>query len=92
MHVIIWRYDVAPAHAAAFRAAYAPGGDWALLFARAPGFVKVELFESADGAFVTLDHWESEAAFDAFKAAYGDEYAALDVKLAHLSTAQQKLS
>lgn len=91
-HVIVWRYEVAGEHAAAFRAAYGPDGDWAQLFARAAGFLGVELFEGADGTFVTLDNWESQAAFDAFQAAHSSEYADLDARLAHLSKAQARLS
>jgi heme-degrading monooxygenase HmoA len=86
-YLIVWTYDVAPPQQAAFRAAYGPDGVWARMFAQAPGFAGVELYQ--DGArFLTLDKWESRSAFDAFQAAHGGEYAALDVKLAHLSVGQ----
>jgi len=89
-YAIIWTYDVAPEHEAAFRAAYAPDGAWAKLFARAPGFLGTELL--GDGArYATIDRWESAAAFDAFQSAHGADYAALDAKLAHLTLAQQRV-
>ncbi len=86
-YAIIWTYDVAPGHEAAFRAAYGPDGDWARLFAKAPGFIGVELLEGA--RYATIDRWDAQAAFDAFKAQHGGAYAALDAKLAHLTLAQQ---
>jgi heme-degrading monooxygenase HmoA len=88
-YAIIWTYDIAPEHEAAFRAAYGPNGGWAQLFARAPGFVSVELLH--DGArYATIDRWETPEAFQAFQAAHGADYAALDAKLAHLTRAQQR--
>ena len=89
-YAIIWTYDIAPEHEAEFRAAYGPNGDWAQLFARSPGFIGVELF--GDGArYATIDRWDSVAAADAFQAAHGETYRALDAKLAHLTRAQQRL-
>lgn len=85
-YVIIWTYDVAPGREAAFRAAYGRDGDWAALFAKAPGFIGVELLEGA--RYATIDRWNGQAAFDAFKAEHGPAYAALDAKLAHLTLAQ----
>jgi heme-degrading monooxygenase HmoA len=48
MYVRIWEYDVPPAAADRFVAAYAAGGEWAQLFARADGFLGTELFRSAE--------------------------------------------
>jgi heme-degrading monooxygenase HmoA len=89
-YLIVWTYDVTPGAESDFSAAYGPDGDWAKLFARAPGFLGTELY--ADGArFLTLDRWASKAAFDAFQTAFGDAYAGLDQKLAHLTQAQQRI-
>lgn len=89
-YLIVWTYEVAPPHHAAFAVAYGPDGDWARLFKRSPGFVGVELYQDGE-RFLTLDRWSSKAAFDAFQAAHGGEYAALDVKLAHLSLRQARI-
>lgn len=87
---IIWTYDIAPEHEAAFRAAYGPQGDWEQLFARTPGFIGVELMQ--DGArYATIDRWDSTAAFEAFQAGHGEAYRALDAKLAHLTRAQRRI-
>lgn len=89
-YLIVWTYDVTPGAEADFAAAYGPDGDWAKLFARAPGFLGTELYADAP-RFLTLDRWSSKAAFDAFQTAFGDAYAALDQKLAHLTQAQQRI-
>jgi heme-degrading monooxygenase HmoA len=89
-YVILWTYDVAPEHAAAFRGAYGPAGDWAQLFARAPGFIGAELYAEAD-RYLTIDRWESAACFEAFQAEHAAAYRALDAKLAHLSRSQARL-
>ena len=53
----------------------------ARLFSAAPGFLKTELWRSADGSFLTADHWRSEADFDRFQQSLGEEYHRLDAEL-----------
>lgn len=89
-YAILWTYDVAPEHEAAFRGAYGPNGDWARLFARAPGFLSVELLSDGE-RFATIDRWESPEAFEAFKVAYGPAYDALDAQCAHLTRAEHRI-
>jgi len=89
-HVILWTYEVAPEHEAAFAAAYGGDGDWATLFARAEGFIGVELYRHGL-LFLTIDRWASRAAFEAFQARFAADYAALDAKLAPLSQNQRYL-
>lgn len=91
MYSIVWRYEVGPGEARAFEAAYGPEGDWARLFRQAHGFRGVELFHGASGTYLTLDHWDNEAAFQAFQAAHGEAYAALDARFAPLSRGQTRL-
>ena len=78
MIAYIWRYEVKDEARAAFEATYGPTGDWARLFARAEGFRGTELFRADDGSYLTLDVWETRAHFDAFMAAHGEDYEALD--------------
>lgn len=78
MIAIIWHYEVNPAHAEAFEAAYGPEGDWARLFARGDGFLGVELLRGEGDSWLTIDRWRSEADFEAFQAAYRSDYEALD--------------
>jgi heme-degrading monooxygenase HmoA len=80
-HLRLWKFEVAPEHEERFVAAYRSDGDWARLFSAAPGFLKTELWRSADGSFLTADHWGSEADFDRFQQSLGEEYHRLDAEL-----------
>jgi heme-degrading monooxygenase HmoA len=89
-HLILWTYEVAPEVESAFRAAYSVDGEWARLFARAPGFLGVELF--SDGSrYLTVDRWETREAFETFKTGFAQAYAELDSKLAPLTLSETKL-
>lgn len=81
MHLRLWRFEVAPANERRFIVAYGPGGDWARLFATAPGFIRTELWRDGDGIYLTADHWESVTAFEAFQAMQGEAYRRLDAEL-----------
>ena len=87
-HVRLWRFIVPPESEARFVAAYGAEGDWARLFAEAPGFVRVELWRGEDGSFLTADHWQSSDDFDRFQASLGPRYHALDSKLEGLATVE----
>ncbi|MGQ0532918.1 MAG: antibiotic biosynthesis monooxygenase family protein [Caulobacteraceae bacterium] len=89
-HAIFWTYEVAPEHEAAFIDAYNAHGAWAQLFARAPGFIGVELYRDG-GRFLTIDRWQSAAAFEAFQAAFAAEYRALDTKCEALTQSETRL-
>jgi heme-degrading monooxygenase HmoA len=78
MILIVWRYEVVPAHDAAFRACYRSGGDWARLFGRAEGFLGLELGCEGEGSYITIDRWQSAAHFDAFLGRFRGEYEAMD--------------
>ena len=80
MWTTIWRFTVHPQRIEDFERHYASNGPWARLFARSPGFIGTELFRSTSekGVYITMDTWESEAAFDAFKRVHKSEYDAVD--------------
>ena len=80
-HVRLWRFDVPAETRERFVAAYRPDGDWAKLFAAAPGFVKTELWQGENGAYLTADHWRSLEDFERFHDDLGDEYRRLDAEL-----------
>jgi heme-degrading monooxygenase HmoA len=89
-YVIVWTYDVPASATDDFIAAYGPNGDWAQLFAKGAGFLETELHRDGQ-SFLTIDRWQSEAAFNAFQSAFGAHYQALDAKLAHLTTSQHRI-
>ena len=79
MIATIWRFRVPEGAVADFERAYGPEGDWALLFAQAPGYIGTELLRLDDEAvYLTIDRWRSEADYRSAKQALEAEYAALD--------------
>ena len=80
-HVRLWKFEVAPEAEQSFIAAYRSDGDWARLFATAPGFIRTELWRDGDGIYLTADHWASVTAFEAFQASLGEQYRRLDAEL-----------
>ena len=93
MYLRIWEYVVTPDAEDEFVAAYGADGDWARLFARAAGYAGTELFRGAGSRdrFLTVDRWWDEAAWTAFLERWQEDYRALDVALAPLTTRQRLL-
>jgi heme-degrading monooxygenase HmoA len=84
-HLRLWTFEV-PANAEErFVAAYKSDGDWARLFASAPGFIRTELWRSGDGLYMTADYWRSAADFEEFQASLGETYRQLDAELEGVS-------
>ena len=80
-HLRLWRFEVSPDTEERFVAAYTSGGDWARLFATAPGFIRTDLWREKAGVYVTADHWVSARAFERFQIESGDAYRQLDAEL-----------
>jgi heme-degrading monooxygenase HmoA len=76
----VWEFEVSPAHQAEFERHYGPGGSWVQLFSRAPGYLGTLLLKdtATAGRYLTVDRWESEAAYRSFRARLAQEYDALD--------------
>ena len=79
-YTYIWAFEVHAEHVDAFRKHYSEGGAWTQLFRRARGYVGTQLLqdESEPLRFVTIDTWSSPEEYEAFRADYASEYAALD--------------
>lgn len=79
-YVYLWEFQVAPDRVAEFERLYGAGGDWVRLFRRAPGYVRSELHRDLadERRFVSIDYWETRAAWDDFRARFAAEFAALD--------------
>lgn len=88
-----WEYEVAPEHEPAFLCAYGPDGDWVRLFRRAPGYLRTELFRdlARPARFVTLDYWESQQAFTAFRARFAAEFEAMDGRCEALTVSEREI-
>lgn len=94
MHTIIWRFTVKPEAVTEFENHYRADGAWAALFNRAPGYRGTDLLRDVGQplVFVTIDRWETAAAFAAFKAAHASAYAALDAQCEKLTVGEEKLA
>jgi heme-degrading monooxygenase HmoA len=81
-YTYLWEFRVAAGQREEFVRVYGPEGDWAALFRRAGGYLgTLLLHDGADAErFVTVDRWQSEADFRAFKATFARQYAALDAR------------
>ncbi|WP_454829062.1 antibiotic biosynthesis monooxygenase family protein [Pseudoxanthomonas wuyuanensis] len=81
MFAAIWEYSIRPEAADAFEALYGPDGEWAMLFREHPGYRGTELLRSEiPGRYLTIDRWDSEAAYDAFLVAEKPRYSELDAR------------
>ena len=79
-YTYIWAFKVLPEHVDAFCREYGEGGAWTQLFRRAPGYLGTQLLQDRTDPlrFITIDTWRSAEDYEAFRAAYTSDYAALD--------------
>lgn len=89
----VWEFQVPPSADAEFRRHYGPGGSWADLFRRSSGYIETLLLRdaAAPGRYLTIDRWESAAAYEAFRERFADDYAALDARCEELTTREVAL-
>ena len=92
-YTYVWEFRVVPERQEAFLEAYGPSGAWAQLFRRAPGYLRTDLLRdrAQPDRFLTIDHWESEEAWLAFRAAHAPEYEALDLDCATLTLSELEI-
>jgi heme-degrading monooxygenase HmoA len=76
----IWEYRVLPESTDQFHQFYGSHGEWVQLFERAAGFIETTLYQDRTDhlRYVTVDRWESEAAFTEFRSAFAAEFDRLD--------------
>jgi len=93
MFVILWQFDIAEEKVSAFEEAYGPTASWARLFGRSSEYLGTELLRDAyvPGRFVTVDRWENEEAFRAFRATHDADYEALDRACDSLVAAESRI-
>ena len=79
-YTYIWVFDVHPDHVEAFRRYYGESGAWTQLFRRARGYLATQLLQDEKDPlrFVTIDTWNNAEDYEAFRASFASEYAALD--------------
>ncbi|MGN6390876.1 MAG: antibiotic biosynthesis monooxygenase family protein [Gemmatimonadales bacterium] len=94
MFHILWQFETTDVQLPEFAAAYGPTGPWAEFFRGAAGYLGTELFERSvePPRFLTVDHWTSRDAYEAFRRARATEYATLDAACEGLTTAERFLT
>ena len=89
-YTYIWKYLVPPHTARAFEKAYGPKGAWVKLFKNHDGYLRTELHKDVGGSgqYVTIDYWESQDAYHAFREKSPKAYKKLEDKYAGLTNQQ----
>ena len=90
MYCYVWEYQVRSEDVELFLEQYGSDGSWVALFSRAPGYVGTQLLQDrADpGRFLTIDTWETAAAYASFRAQFHREYEQLDRRFAALTLSE----
>jgi len=90
MYVVLWFFLVAPDKRAAFERAYGPDGTWVKLFRKGTGYLGTELL--FDGTrYLTIDRWDSEAAYRQFRDDFDAEYRKLDHEFENLTQEERSV-
>ena len=90
MYVVLWSFLVAPDKRSAFEQAYGPDGTWVNLFSKGTGYLGTELL--FDGTrYMTIDRWDSEAAFRQFHREFDVEYRKLDLEFEKLTQEERSV-
>lgn len=79
-YTYVWEYRIHAQAVREFLGAYGPEGTWVRLFRKVPGYIGTRLLQDLQelDRYLTIDQWESEAAFLAFRERYAREFEALD--------------
>ena len=93
MFVIVWEFRVPSDRVPEFERAYGADGEWAVLFRRGAGFLGTELLRDRDDPerFFTIDRWREGGDFEAFRATFGDDYAAVDKRCELLTVSETRI-
>ena len=94
MFHILWQFETSDDQADAFAAAYGPEGAWVAFFRQAEGYRGTELFRRLQSppSFLTIDRWETRAAYERFRRDQAAAYAALDAECEAVTSREVFLS
>jgi heme-degrading monooxygenase HmoA len=93
MYVIVWDFLVNEDRQEEFESLYGDDGPWAALFRRAAGYLGTELLACTEqkGRYLTIDRWESAAAFAIFRREFDAQYTELDRRGSGLTTDEHRI-
>ena len=80
MFVALWEYEVKPGGEERFENGYGPDGDWVRLFRNDSHYHETRLVTDSfrRGVYLTMDFWESRAAYEEFMAGHRKECEEID--------------
>jgi heme-degrading monooxygenase HmoA len=92
VYAYIWEFEVRPGREAEFEGYYGPAGSWVRLFRTAHGYLGTVLLRDRTNLhrYLTVDRWESEAAYRAFRQAQATAFAGLDSQCEAVTVAERE--
>jgi len=93
LFVTLWEFEVKPGSEKLFERIYGPDGEWAQLFRRDARYLGTRLLRDlgAERIYVTIDSWESRAAYEEFRQNFAAEYEELDRKCEGMTVSEKRL-
>ena len=93
MFVTLWEFEVKPGSEELFERTYGPEGEWAQLFRRDARYRGTRLLRDTgvERVYVTMDEWESRAAYEEFREKFAAGYEELDRKCEGLAVSEKHL-
>lgn len=90
---IVWEFHVREEQRSGFERHYAACGTWAEFFKRDAAYKGTQLLHDiADPSrYVTIDTWDDEDSYGAFRAMHRQEYSALDQQMEALTESEKRL-
>jgi heme-degrading monooxygenase HmoA len=90
---IVWEFHVREGQRSDFERHYAAGGTWAEFFQRDAAYKGTHLLHDITdpSRYLTIDIWEDEDSYGAFRAMNREEYSALDQQMEALTESEKRL-
>ena len=91
--VVIWEFQVRPNQTRAFEQAYGPCGDWAQFFSADQAYIGTELIRNlkSPNSYLTLDFWQSQTSYEAFRTRRAADYGAIDAKCEKMTEKEREV-
>ncbi len=93
MVLVVWEFRVKDGKNAEFEKHYGDKGTWAEFFRRDAAYKGTQLARDLTDPqrYLTVDSWEDEEAYGAFRAVNRQEYTALDQEMEALTESEKKV-
>jgi heme-degrading monooxygenase HmoA len=93
LFVTLWEFEVKSGSKELFERTYGPDGEWVQLFRRDARYGGTRLLREVGAVqvYVTVDWWESRAAYEEFREKFAAGYKALDRKCEALTERERHL-